>query len=289
MASWLSNQLAWASSLLQGLNSSSHLRIRRSKGCDSFKEDIAAICRFHVVVKYVKSSPSRLSKFKECVVHVNIEYKGLVRLDVETRWNSTYLMLDAILKHHNAFEEFELRDKKFMGMAPTYNDWEFVHSIFPFLEIFYDATLCISGSSHATSTMYMFEAFGIGMKIKEMSTSRGVNMSVRTMVVRMKERYDKYWGNPNRINSMARDMLAILIFTLASESVFSTKGRVLDPNCCSLTPQMMETLVCTQDWIKRTPSPLPSNENEEFLEFEIIEEVIMIAMYSINLEFGPFD
>ncbi|KAG5122288.1 hypothetical protein JHK84_040628 [Glycine max] len=71
---------------------------------------------------------------------------------------------------------------------------------------------------------------------------------------------------------MARDMLAILIFTLASESVFSTKGRVLDPNCCSLTPQMMETLVCTQDWIKRTPSPLPSNENEEFLEFEIIEE-----------------
>ncbi|KAL5128529.1 Zinc finger BED domain-containing protein RICESLEEPER 1 [Glycine soja] len=83
-------------------------------------------------------------------------------------------------------------------MAPTYNDWEFVHSIFPFLEIFYDATLCISGSSYATSTMYMFEAFGIGMKIKEMSTSRGVNMSVRTMVVRMKEKYDKYWGNPNR-------------------------------------------------------------------------------------------
>ena len=113
-----------------------------------------------------------------------------------------YLMLEPALKHHNAFEEFELRDKKFMGMAPTYNDWEFVHSIFPFLEIFYDATLCISGSSHATSTMYMFEAFGIGMKIKEMSTSRGVNMSVRTMVVRMKERYDKYWGNPNRINRL---------------------------------------------------------------------------------------
>ncbi|KAG4954637.1 hypothetical protein JHK87_040231 [Glycine soja] len=75
---------------------------------------------------------------------------------------------------------------------------------------------------------------------------------------------------------MARDMLAILVFTLASESVFSTKGRVLDPNCCSLTPQMMETLVCTQDWIKRTPSPLPSNENEEFLEFEIIEEANLV-------------
>jgi len=38
----------------------------------------------------------------------------------------------------------------------------------------------------------MFEAFGIGMKIRKMSTSRGVNMSVKMMVVRMKEKCDKY-------------------------------------------------------------------------------------------------
>ena len=65
---------------------------------EGFKEDITAICRVCVAVKYVKSSPSTLSKFKECVVHVNID-KGLVRLDIETRWNSTYLMLEAALKH----------------------------------------------------------------------------------------------------------------------------------------------------------------------------------------------
>ncbi|KAL2957309.1 hypothetical protein AAZX31_18G139000 [Glycine max] len=39
---------------------------------EGFKEDIAAICWVHVVVKYVKSSPSRLSKFKKCVPHVII-------------------------------------------------------------------------------------------------------------------------------------------------------------------------------------------------------------------------
>ncbi|KAL5165349.1 Zinc finger BED domain-containing protein RICESLEEPER 2 [Glycine soja] len=169
---------------------------------EGFKEDITTICRVHAAVKYVKSSPSRLSKFMECVAHVNIEYKGLVRLDVETRWNSTYLMLEAALKHHKEFEEFKLRDKKFMGMAPTYSDWEFVRSILPFLEIFNYATLRIFGSSYVISTMYMFEAFGIGMKIREMSTSWGVHMSVRTMVVRMKEKYDKYWGNPDHINML---------------------------------------------------------------------------------------
>ncbi|KAG5007088.1 hypothetical protein JHK85_025630 [Glycine max] len=71
-----------------------------------------------------------------------------------------------------------------------------------FLEIFSYATICISGSSYLTSTMYMFEAFGIGMKIREMSTSTGVNMSVRTMVVRIKEKYDQYWDNPDRINML---------------------------------------------------------------------------------------
>ena len=45
-----------------------------------------------------------------------------------------------------------------------------MRSILSFLEIFCDATLHISSSSYVTSTMYMFEAFGIGMKIREMST-----------------------------------------------------------------------------------------------------------------------
>ena len=70
---------------------------------------------------------------------------------------------------------------------------------------------------------------------------------------------------------MPRDVLVIPVSTVAFEFAF-TRGRVLDLYCCSLTPQMIEALFCTQDWIKRTPSPLPSNENEEFLEFERIEE-----------------
>ena len=40
------------------------------------------------------------------------------------------------------------------------------------------------------------------MKIREMFTSRGVDMSVRTMVVCLKENYDKYWGNPDCINML---------------------------------------------------------------------------------------
>ena len=125
----------------------------------------------------------------------NIEYRGLVSLDIETRWNSTFLMLEVALKYKNGFEELELRDKQYRGIAPEYSDWEFVRLIFPFLKIFHDVTLRISGLAYVTRTMYMSVAFGIGSKIKQMSTSRDVSVSVRLIHDSMKKKYDKYWGS----------------------------------------------------------------------------------------------
>nr|KYP41889.1 hypothetical protein KK1_036734 [Cajanus cajan] len=45
---------------------------------DEFKENIDVILRIRVAIKYVRSSPFRLSKFKACVEQQNIEFKGLV-------------------------------------------------------------------------------------------------------------------------------------------------------------------------------------------------------------------
>jgi len=41
--------------------------------------------RIHATVKYIRSSPSRFMKFKECVERQNVEYKGHIFLDVEIR------------------------------------------------------------------------------------------------------------------------------------------------------------------------------------------------------------
>ena len=48
---------------------------------------------------------------------------------------------------------------------------------------------------------------------------------------------------------IARDVLAIPISSVVSESAFSTSGRVLDSFRSSLSPITVEALICTQDWL----------------------------------------
>ncbi|GAB4834038.1 hypothetical protein Ancab_039959 [Ancistrocladus abbreviatus] len=63
-----------------------------------------------------------------------------------------------------------------------------------------------------------------------------------------------FWKNSvhrySILSLMARDVLAIPISTVASESAFSTGGRVLDPFRSSLTPRIVEALICAQDWLR---------------------------------------
>ena len=42
-----------------------------------------------------------------------IECDKMLSLDMPTRWNSTYLMLDTTQKFEEAFERFDLYDSKF--------------------------------------------------------------------------------------------------------------------------------------------------------------------------------
>lgn len=55
---------------------------------------------------------------------------------------------------------------------------------------------------------------------------------------------------------MLLDILAIQISTVASESAFSTSGRVLDPYRTSLSTSIVEALICTQDWVRKSRKPI---------------------------------
>ncbi|OMP10317.1 hypothetical protein COLO4_04623 [Corchorus olitorius] len=52
------------------------------------------------------------------------------------------------------------------------------------------------------------------------------------------------------LSCLARDVLAVLVSTVASESAFSTGGRVIDVYRSSLNSKMVQALICGQDWLK---------------------------------------
>jgi len=73
-------------------------------------------------VKYVKSSDGRTLKFKECISDVGMNMSIDLRLDVTTRWNSTYLMLESAIRYKKAFEILKVVDRSYKN-CPSSEEW----------------------------------------------------------------------------------------------------------------------------------------------------------------------
>ncbi|CAA7023973.1 unnamed protein product [Microthlaspi erraticum] len=86
------------------------------------------------------------------------------------------------------------------------------------------------------------------------------------------------------LSLMTRDLLAIPVSTIASESAFSTSGRVIDPFRSSLTPRTVEALICTQDWIRNDYDQTSLEEQLESLE-SVEDEIVASNTYG-NLAQG---
>ena len=369
-------------------------------------------------MRYVRSSPQRLESFKKCVEKEKLDLKKNVCLDVSTRWNSTYLMLDTAEKFEKAFQRMAEEDNGFqtyfgvmegeecedgddgtpiqrqrgsgshrVPILPTKLDWKNCRMFVKFLKLFYDATKKFSASLFVTSNTFFDEIISIEMAIAKLIKNYDPLLS--QIALNMQKKFDKYWGwnggkndninflvyvavvldprfklrwvkfcldkskgvevgeameklvksklnelydayanesevrveahiatptptvvvdedldvrsslysefdtfcdqefssacssevdkylvelcerkeNPSfdillwwKTNSnkypilaqIARDVLALPVSTVASESAFSTGGRILDPFRSSLSPSMVETLVCTQNWLLST-------------------------------------
>lgn len=140
-------------------------------------------------VKYIKSSPSRLDKFKEVVAQVGISCK-LPSADVPTRWNSTYIMLESALPFRRAFRALVQKDPDYV-FCPSSGEWKNVDTVCVMLKVFHTATNVLSGSSYSTSNLYFHQIWNVRLLLqKEASTKDEV---VQAMVGEMQKKFDKYW------------------------------------------------------------------------------------------------
>ncbi|XP_077217893.1 zinc finger BED domain-containing protein RICESLEEPER 2-like [Tasmannia lanceolata] len=346
---------------------------------DGIEEVKTSVASIRNAIRHVKSSPSRLQQFKLCANQEKISCTKTICLDVCTRWNSTFLMLQSALEFQKAFERLADLDCNFQFSLkdgpPTDEDWDRAKVLCRFLERFYISTKKLSGSLYITANVYFHEVYAIEVIL--MQGVRSDNPCLRDMASKMKEKYDKYWGKIERANIMVlvavvldpryklkylefcyskihavddvawliervkdvmdrllrhyqsievapdgpdvpstqfnqpihqsgsqlitgdcfefqlqheyrkqleeqenvqygseldpRDVLAIPVSTVASESAFSSGGRVLDQFRSSLTPKLVESLICTKDWLRSSSTPIEIDEILEELDDDDVE------------------
>jgi hAT family C-terminal dimerisation region/Domain of unknown function (DUF4413) len=86
------------------------------------------------------------------------------------------------------------------------------------------------------------------------------------------------------LSHTARDVLAVPISTVASKSTFSTGGRILDAFRSSLTPKIVQSLVCTEDWLRST-NLVSVEENLEILD-QLEEGKNLIYALQLHFQFS---
>ncbi|GMI86360.1 DAYSLEEPER [Hibiscus trionum] len=377
---------------------------------EGVKHASGSVDRVRAAVRYIRASPLRMKKFYDRAKEEMIDTKARLQLDVPTRWNSTYMMLDVAAKYEHAFDSYVRDDNSFFldltvgDGVPTFDDWENVRKISKILHPFYDITLKVSGSLHVTSNLFWETLIEVHWLLEEWMNCN--DLDIVSMASKMRDKYNKYWGDatnmnflvylaiildprrklgfvnfgvnllfPNvanevmkmierdlhclfdeyssiagrvkvhevqssvptkfsmsmelhqsktslavqqyllkkqrvsseskseldkyltedeeendstsfdlllwwKVNSprypilaqMARDVFSIPISTVASESAFSTGGRVLDGFRSSLTPTMVEALICTQDWLRKSKDSMTINLDEYVAELQDMED-----------------
>nr|GFA67968.1 zinc finger BED domain-containing protein RICESLEEPER 2-like [Tanacetum cinerariifolium] len=128
--------------------------------------------------------------------------------------------------------------------APNEEDWENVRDFEVDLDDGYERYLEECGDGVNSMEVEIYLADGPEKKIKGDDTYDVLN-----------------WWRLNSVkfpilSQVAKHVLGMPISTVASESAFSSGGRVIDKFRSSLTPKTAEALICAQDWLRSTPTDL---------------------------------
>ncbi|KAL6552013.1 hypothetical protein OROGR_008167 [Orobanche gracilis] len=179
-------------------------------GLKEMEKSIAAIRN---AIRFVRSSSARTEAFKKCVEKDKIECKKICILDVPTRWNSTYMMLEVALELRKAFQrmadddslnynnyfdeedDFDEEDeldregrcgKRRVG-PPKDIDWDKAECFVNFLRVFYQVTV------NAELELY-------DKPIDESSTE--VDIILYEIAEKMRKKFQKYYSSLDGINRL---------------------------------------------------------------------------------------
>lgn len=192
---------------------------------DGLEEIDSSVNAIRNAVKYLRSSDIRFQSFQRRLPLGNKVTRGSFVLDVNTRWNSTYLMLEAALKFRTTFDLMAANDIPYaayfsdvtMDGPPLHEDWNKASRLKIFLEMFYESTLAFSATKTVTSSSCYDEICSIEEALIRLSNDP--DPKVRNMAPPMREKFDKYWDGLVKINPM---LIVASVFDPRSKMAYAT-------------------------------------------------------------------
>ncbi|XP_058078750.1 zinc finger BED domain-containing protein RICESLEEPER 2-like [Magnolia sinica] len=177
-------------------------------------------------IKYIRGSPSRMSTWNDIIQRLDLKSKQQLKLDVCTRWNSTYEMLDTALQFKVAFPELAARDKMY-AYVPSDEDWKKAEDVHRFLKVFYNCTKIFSGNKYPTANLFLPEIIFI-MNVLKKCAADGPEF-LKAMALGMQMKFDKYWAECHLLMGIAvvldpRCKMAMVRFVF--RSLYSSSERV---------------------------------------------------------------
>ncbi|VFQ61969.1 unnamed protein product [Cuscuta campestris] len=162
-------------------------------------------------MRYVRQSPLRQKKFNDYALEEKVQSKKGLCLDVPTRWNSVYSILESASVYKAVFDRYKTQDADFRADFsskgvhedpgfPLNTDWVVVERFERVLRDFYELTKRISGCTFVTSNTFLDELSDMDELLKEWFLSSDKDLA--DMAFSMKSKFDKYWGNVEKMNKL---------------------------------------------------------------------------------------
>ncbi|CAN1315973.1 Putative AC9 transposase [Linum perenne] len=186
---------------------------------DGLEEIGISIRRVREACKWIIASPSRTETFRRAADNMLLTCKHELTLDMPTRWNATYIMLEHAEPYEAAFRVYacmlpgfvaDLNKLSHGGVTvgpPGLADWIKVRWMMEYLKKFYDLTCLISGTSYVTAHLFFKEMCYLFNFIDDIGEN--ADDDIRSMAARMKLKVAKYWSEEFEENARINKFLYI--------------------------------------------------------------------------------
>ncbi|KAK9985099.1 hypothetical protein SO802_034624 [Lithocarpus litseifolius] len=148
------------------------------------------VIKIRETMKYLKGSKIRMCRFDECAKIVGMKRTKGLCLDVCTRWNATYDMIDSAIRYRSMLNCLA---EKYVNLkhCPSRDEWNRVERITRFLKHFNVITTLFSRTDYPIANQYFQGLSQIELLLLEEMESQ--DSFISNMAEHMKGKFNKYW------------------------------------------------------------------------------------------------